>query len=199
MDRKLPNGFQAILTRRPAQQRNSCRSTTLLPLWSMTPMLPSPLMRSCLLTRIFGSQLWAPVPSCPGGPRRRLSTYSPMKHAGEELSLLSEEVQRVLAYCRQQKELIARQVRHTRSNKDQYSKGLISLLLQKLGDVESYHSKAETTFAKVDRLLPSSETVPNTCTCREYDSDSSDEDGDDTEDEYDLLWTCICMYVCMYV
>ena len=47
-----------------------------------------------------------------------MSAYSLMKRAGEELSLLSEEVQRVLAYCRQQKELIARQVRHTRSNKD---------------------------------------------------------------------------------
>ena len=112
------------------------------------------------------------------------SAYLLMKRTGEELTLLREEVERVLMYCRQQKELLARKIHHTRSSKEQYSRGLISLLVQKLADVELYHSKAVATFAKVDGLLTSSETIPSTC--RDYESDSGD-DSDDIEEDYDVF------------
>ena len=135
------------------------------------------------------SDFWQPTVSSssklPWSTQKEItSAYLLMKRTGEELSLLSEEAERVLMYCRQQKELLARQIHHTRSSKDQYSKGLISLLLRKLADVESYHSKAVATFAKVDGLLTSSETIPSTCS--DYESDS-DDDSDYIEEKYDLL------------
>ena len=57
------------------------------------------------------------------------AAYLLMKHPEEQLSLLSEEVQKVLVHCKQQKDLIAMELHHIRSSKDKCSKGLISLLL----------------------------------------------------------------------
>lgn len=115
------------------------------------------------------------------------SAYLLKKRCEEELCLLKEEMLNVLVYCRQFKELLNNLIDNTRSNEDQYSKGLASLLLKKLEDVRHYHSTAEATFTKVEGLLLSTETISNSDNESVSSDEDEDTDSDSSEDLYDRM------------
>ena len=72
-----------------------------------------------------------------------------IKCTKEDLHLLSEEMQSVLSYCKEHKQLNA-----AMNTEEQYTctKELTALLLQMLEDMKLYECKAKAVFAKADAM-----------------------------------------------
>ena len=110
------------------------------------------------------------------------SAYLLIKRTEEELSLLQQEMQNVLAYCHRRKDVINWQIGIIQDKDELYSKGLKCLLLKMLQSVEQYHCTAKATF---DSVLSKNDAVLSSEMNHSIDSESeSDEDCDSFEGEY---------------
>ena len=161
MGRKLPDGLQETSSRRPTQQRSFARvqHCYLCGQWC-----------SCCLLHWINLLAWLRFLAANCQQQFRVSLEHPK---GDYMSILTHERYWRGAHLPQwgsresadvlqgtKRATILANAPYTRSSKEQYSKGLISLLVRKLADVELYHSKAVGTIVKVDGLLTYSETMP---------------------------------------
>jgi len=115
-----------------------------------------------------------------------MNAYILIKRTEEELRLLDEEMKSVLLYCMQRKECIVCQLDSIKNDESQYSKGIKALLHKLLWEVELYHSRAMTAFAKLD--LPNTSSSPIILSSSDSGSDSNEEsdseESDSDEDDF---------------